>query len=261
MLKGEPKKRSSIVVTGIVFACIFGGAIIALNMGRALPQEHLLPDSKDTIKQGLAMIATLAALVLGLLVAAAKGSYDAQAAFIKQFSADILLLDRVLARYGPETKEVRDVLRRGIPRVLNLLWPDRGGHTANLSPSETRVEAEAIYEKLAGLSPQNDSQLAIRARALDILNDLEKTRLRLFAQKESSIPLAFLVVLVFWLTVLFAGLGLLAPLNATVVGVLIVCTLSVSGAIFLILELDRPFEGLMRVPSAPLQGALSQLQE
>jgi hypothetical protein len=252
---------SPITVTGIVFACIFGGAMIAMIMGRVLPEPHLRPDSKDTVKQGLAMIATLAALVLGLLVAAAKGSYDTQTAAIKQLSADILLLDRVLARYGPETKEERDLLRRGVPLILNRLWPDSGGQTANLSPGEARVELEAFYEKLAGLSPESDSQRAIRARALDIANDVEKTRLRLFAQKDSSIPLMFLVVLVFWLTILFAGLGLLAPRNATVVAILVLCALSVSGAIFLILELDRPFEGIMRVPSAPLQGALSQLQE
>ena len=252
---------SPFAVMSIVFACIFGGAMLAMILGRALPEPHLRPESKDTVKQGLAMIATLAALVLGLLVAAAKGSYDTQTAAIKQLSADVLLLDRVLARYGPETKEERDLLRRAVLLMLNRLWPDSGGQTANLSPGEARAEAEAFYEKLSGLSPQNDAQRALKARALDISNDLEKTRLRLFAQKESSIPLLFLVVLVFWLTILFAGLGLLAPRNATVIAMLIVCTLSVSGAIFLILELDRPFEGLMRVPSAPLQGALSQLQE
>ncbi|HEY7424595.1 MAG TPA: hypothetical protein VH682_10230 [Gemmataceae bacterium] len=250
-----------IAVTGIVFACIFGGAMMAMIVGRALPEQHLRPDSKDTVKQGLAMIATLTALVLGLLVAAAKGSYDAQSAAIKQLSADVLLLDRVLARYGAETKEERDLLRRAVALLLNRLWPERDGQTANLSPGEARVEAEAFYEKLAGLSPKNDSQSKIKARALDIANELEKTRLRLFAQKDSAIPLVFLVVLAFWLTILFAGLALLAPRNATVFSVLIVCALSVSGAIFLILELDRPFEGVMRVSSAPLQGALSQLQE
>jgi hypothetical protein len=252
---------SSIAVTGIVFACIFGGALIAMILGNALPEHHLRPESKDAVKQGLAVIATLTALVLGLLVAAAKGTYDAQSAAIKQFSADILLLDRVLARYGPETKEERELLRQGVTLMLHRLWPDSGGQTANLTPGEARAEAEALYEKLAERSPKNDSQRAIKDRAQNIMSDLERTRLRMFAQKESSIPVAFLVVLVFWLTILFAGLGLLAPRNTTVIAVLIVCALSVSCAIFLILELDRPFEGIMRVPSAPLQAAISRLQE
>ena len=97
------------------------------------------------------------------------------------------------------------------------------------------------------------------ARALDVTSDLAKTRLRLFTQKDSSIPVPFLVVLVFWLMVLLGGAGLLAPRNVTVVGVLLLCALSVSCALFLILELDRPFEGIMRVPSAPLREALERL--
>jgi len=252
---------SPIAVSGVVFACIFGGAMIAMLIGRALPEQHLRPESKDSVKQGLAMIATLAALVLGLLVAAAKGGYDTQSSAVKQLAADALLLDRVLARYGPETKDARDLLRRAIALVLARLWPDRDASQANLTPGEARAEAEAFFDKVAGLSPQNDAQRVLKARSLEILNDLEKTRLRMFSQKESSIPLPFLVVLVFWLMILFAGLGLLAPRNATVIVVLVVCILSVTGALFLILELDTPFEGVMRVPSAPLQAALSQLRE
>jgi hypothetical protein len=242
-----------------VFACVFGGAIFAMLIARALPEHHLRPESKDAVKQGLAMIATLAALTLGLLIAAAKGSYDAQGSAVKQLSTDILLLDRVLTRYGSQTKEERDLLRRGATHVLDRLWPQDSGGSANLTPGEARAEAEALYEKLSALSPQNESQRALKARALDILNSLEKTRLQLLAQQGSSIPLPFLVVLVFWLMVLFAGLGLLAPRNATVVGVLIVCTLSVAGALFLILELDTPFEGVLRVSSAPLHEAITQL--
>ena len=69
----------------------------------------------------------------------------------------------------------------------------------------------------------------------------------------------FLVVLVFWLTILFISFGLFAPPNATVIATLFVCALSVSGAIFLILELDQPFEGLIRISSAPLRNALAHL--
>jgi hypothetical protein len=250
---------SPILVSCIVFALVFGSAVLAMLIARALPEHHLHPESRDAVKQGLALIATLAALTLGLLIAAAKGSYDAQSNAIKQFSADVLLLDRVLARYGSQTKEARDLLRSAVTRILDRLWPDDSGRSANLTPGEARAEAEAFYEKLAGLSPENDTQRALKARALDITGGLEKTRLQLFAQKGSGIPLPFLVVLAFWLMILFAGLGLLAPRNATVVAILIVCVLSVAGALFLILELDRPFEGILRVSSAPLRETLSLL--
>jgi hypothetical protein len=250
---------SSLEISAIVLACVFGGAFLAMLVGRLLPEHHLQPDSKDTLKQGLALIATLSALVLGLLIAAAKGTYDTQSSAIKEMAADVLLLDRVLTRYGPEAQEERDLLRRSVTLILDRLWPETNGSSANLTPGEARTQAEMFYEKLLGLSPKNDTQRALKARALDISNDLEKTRLRLFAQKESSIPLPFLVVLVFWLTIIFVSFGLFAPANATVVFTLFVCALSVSGAIFLILELDRPFGGLIQVSSAPLRDALVQL--
>jgi hypothetical protein len=250
---------SSLEISAIVLACVFGGAFLAMLVGRLLPEHHLQPESKDTLKQGLALIATLSALVLGLLIAAAKGTYDTQSTAVKEMAADALLLDRVLARYGPEVKEERDLLRRSVTLILDRLWPEGNVRSVNLTPGEARTEAEAFYEKLLGLSPQNDTQRSLKARALDISNDLEKTRLRLFAQKESSIPLPFLVVLVFWLTIIFVSFGLFAPANATVVFTLFVCALSVAGAIFLILELDRPFGGLIQVSSAPLRDALVQL--
>jgi hypothetical protein len=250
---------SPLAVSGIVFACISGAGLLAMALGRALPEHHLKPDSKEAIKYGLTLIATLAALVLGLLVAAAKGTYDTQTSAVRQMSADVLLLDRALALYGSETKEARELLRRAVAAILDRLWPGDSARPANLAPGEARADMEAFYEKVAGLTPQNEAQRSLKARALDITAGLAQTRFRLFAQKDSSIPVPFLVVLVFWLMVLLGGAGLLAPRNATVVGVLLVCALSVSCAIFLILELDRPFEGILRVPSAPLREALARL--
>jgi hypothetical protein len=250
---------SPLTVSFIVFACIAGAGLFALVLARALPEHHLKPDSKEAIKYGLALIATLAALVLGLLIAAAKGTYDTQSSAVRQLSADVLLLDRVLGLYGAETKEARELLHRAVTSTLERIWPGDGTRPADLAPGEMRADMEAFYDKVAGLTPQNEAQRSLKARALDVTSDLAKTRLRLFTQKDSSIPVPFLVVLVFWLMVLLSGAGLLAPRNITVVGVLLLCALSVSCAIFLILELDRPFEGIMRVSSAPLREALARL--
>lgn len=250
---------SPLAVSWVVFACIAGAGLFAMAVARALPEHHLKPDSKEAIKYGLTLIATLAALVLGLLIAAAKGTYDTQTSAVRQMSADILLLDRALALYGPETKESRGLLRHAAAAILDRLWPGDGDRPADLTPGEARADFEAFYDKVAGLTPQNDAQRSLKARALDIAAGIAQTRLRLFAQKDSSVPVPFLVVLVFWLMVLLGGAGLLAPRNVTVVGVLLLCALSVSCAIFLILELDRPFGGIMRVPSAPLREALARL--
>jgi hypothetical protein len=250
---------SPLTIAGLAFACILGSALLGLFVGRALPGHHLSGESKDAVKLGLALIATLTALVLGLLVASAKGTYDTQNSAIQQMSADVLLLDRVLTRYGPETKDAQELLRRGVTLLLDSLWPADSTRTANLVPGAARAELEAFYDKVADLAPKNNAQRTLQARALEITTDLGKTRLRLFAQRNSAIPVPFLSVLVFWLVILFAGYGLMAPRNATVVAVLIVCILSVSAALFLILELDRPFEGLLRISSAPMRDALTQL--
>jgi hypothetical protein len=247
------------MIATVAFACIFGGALLTMLLAKALPDHHLRPESKDAVKLGLGFLATLAALVLGLLIAAAKGTYDTQNGSVKQLAADVLLLDRVLARYGPETKPLQKLLRRGGDLMVNRLWPEDDSGPADLTPGEAREVAESFYEKVAALEPQDDTKRSLRARALDIANRLEQTRLRLFAQRGSAIPGPFLVVLVFWVVILFAGFALLAPSNLTVVVMLLVCALSVSGALFLILELDRPFDGIMRVPSTPLRAALSQL--
>ncbi len=250
---------SPLAVSCFVFACIAGAGLLAMAVARALPDHHLKPDSKEAIKYGLTLIATLAALVLGLLIAAAKGTYDTQTSAVRQMSADLLLLDRALALYGTETKDARGLLHRAASSILDRIWPGDGSRPADLAPGEARADMEAFYDKVAGLTPQNETQRSLKARALDLAASVSQTRLRLFAQKDSSVPVPFLVVLVFWLMVLLGGAGLLAPRNLTVVGVLLVCALSLSCALFLILELDRPFEGIMRVSSAPLREALARL--
>jgi hypothetical protein len=233
--------------------------MLGMLVARFLPDHHAHPESRESVKQGLALITTLSALVLALLVAGAKGTYDAQQSAVRQLAGDVLLLDRLLALYGPETKESRELLLHAAAATVGRLWPGDNSRPADLTPGEARADFEAFYLNVAGLAPQNDAQRSLKARALDVTTSLAQTRFRLFAQKDSSIPIPFLVVLVFWLMILFAGWGLFAARNATVVTMFIVCALSVSCALFLILELDRPFEGLLRVSSSPLHDAASQL--
>jgi hypothetical protein len=250
---------SAIGVSGVVFACLFGIALVAMFVRGALPESHLSADSKDVVKLGMGFIATLAALVLGLLIATAKGTYDTQSSTVKEYSANVILLDRVLNQYGPETKEARELLRSAAQATLAHIWPDSGVGPTSLAPGEARAAMENLYDTIAKLDAKTDGQRALKARALDILADQVRGRLRMFTQQDSSLPLPLLVVLVFWLIILFAGYGLLAPRNLTVVAVLVVCELSISGAIFLMLELAMPFAGIMRVSSSPLREAINLL--
>jgi hypothetical protein len=243
---------SSTAISLIVFACVFGGALLGIFLHAVLPQHHLANESKDIVKLGMGLVGTMAALVLGLLVASAKGSYDAQSAELTQMSANIALLDRGLALYGPETKEERALLRGAVVRILDQMWSKDGAMAA---PSG----GEILYEKIQGLSPKNDTQRSIQSQALSIAVDIGKTRWLMYAQQATSVSMPLLVVLVLWLTVIFISFGLFAPFNGTVVSSLLVSALAVSGAIFLILEMYSPYSGLIQISSAPLRAALAHL--
>ena len=248
---------SAAAISGIVFACVFGGALFGMFLRVSLPEHHLSTDSKDFVKLGMGLIATMAALALGLLIASAKNSYDIQRNELTQISASIIVLDRLMANYGPETKEARDLLRRSVVHTLDEMWPEQRSQAAQLEPG---VSSDALHDKIYRLSPHNEDQRLLKSQALTITLNLRQTRWLEVEQREgSSIPKAVLAVLIFWLAIIFVSFGLFAPPNSTVLAVLFVCVLSVSGAIFLILELDRPFEGLIRIPSAPLRDALLHL--
>ena len=243
----------------IAFACVFGGTLLGMFIRTAMPEHHLSSESRDVIKLGMGLIATIAALVLGLVIATAKSSYDTQNEAIKHSAAKILLLDRVLAQYGPETKETRDLMRRTLAQRIDQIWSEGGVQFTQLDTPQVESPIEWLEGKIWQLSPQNDVQRGLQSRALQIAGDILETRWLVFGGLGSSIPVPFLVIVIFWLTFIFGCFGVFAPRNATVIAVLFICSLSVAGSIFLILELDQPFSGLIKVSSAPLRYTLSHL--
>jgi hypothetical protein len=243
----------------IVLACVFGGALLGMAIHTMLPERHLNAESKDVIKLGMGLIATMSALVLALLTNSAKGSYDTQRNELTQVSANVILLDRVLAHYGPETKEARDLLKLSVAGMIDRMWPDDPVQTAKLGPTTT--SGELFFDKIQELTPQNDVQRSLQNQAVSLSIGIGQARLLLFEQGGRSIPMPFLVLLIFWVTVIFLSFGLFAPRNATVVATLFLCALSVSGAIFLIMELDRPFGGVIQISSAPLRNAIANIDK
>jgi len=248
---------SSIAISSIVFACAFGGALVGTSLQAALPKHHLTAESKGVVNAGMGLVATLAALVLGLLIASAKNSYDAQSTELTELSAKVVFLDRVLAHYGPEAKEAREVLRSSVVRVLDQMWSkDRTG-PSQLEP--TSAGGEVLADKIQELSPKNDTQRSLQAQSMSIVMAIGQTRWLMYEQRVTSISMPLLIVLTFWITALFISFGLFAPLNGTTVASLFVSALSVSGAILLILEMYTPYGGLIEVSSVPLRAALAQL--
>jgi hypothetical protein len=247
---------SSIAITFISFAFVFGGAMLGMALRTVLPQDHLAADSGNTVKLGMGLVGTMAALVLGLLIASAKSSFDTQNAELTEMSSRIVLLDRVLSHYGPEAKEARDELRRSVVRAFDWVSSKEVTGPSQFEPS---TNGEVLYDRIQKLSPQDDAQRSIQAQAMNIMMGLGQTRWLIAEQRVNSVSVPLLIVLIFWLSIIFISFGLFASRNATVVVSLLVSALSVSGAIFLILEMYSPYEGLIHVSSAPLRAALAHL--
>jgi Protein of unknown function (DUF4239) len=224
-----------VAIRMIVLACVFGGALFGM---------FLRGDAKDTVRLGIGLIGTMTALVLG---PSAKSFYDTQSSELTEMSANVVLHDRILAHYGSETKEVRDLLHSAVARTLDRLWPQDRRQHPQMEP--TAAGDEVLLDKIQVLAPKNDTQRSLQAQALNMAIDLGKMRRLMFAQGGSFISMPLLAMRVFWLVIIFSSFGLFASRNATTIASLFVCALSVSGAIFLILEMYTPFEGLMQISS------------
>ena len=252
---------SSREIALIVFACISASTMLGLFLGKILPNRHLDADSKDIVKLATGLIATLSALVLGLLVSSAKGMFDDVSHEVTKMSVQIVLLDRVLAHYGPETMELRAALKSGYTTATAQLLSGDDSQQAKLNTPEAVARLEGIQAAVRALSPQNDAQRGLQARALDISGQMASSRWLMVMQSKGSISTLMLVIMVFWVSIIFAAWGVFSPRNLVVVTALLACALSVSGATFLILELDQPLSGWIRVSPIPAQEAIAHLGE
>ena len=199
----------------------------------------------------------MAALVLGLLIASAKSSYDTKSTQIKQITANIIQLDLDLERYGADAQNVRIALRSAIPQVIDRIWNE--GNRVKFSPFAATVEAAEFVKKLQQLQPNNDSQRALLAQVLSAAANVEQARLSLFTQSHDAIPTPFLVILIFWLAIIFTSFGLFVRPSRIAIVTFFVGGLSVASAIFLILEMGQPFTGMMQISSEAPRHALAPL--
>jgi hypothetical protein len=246
-----------IAVTLVVFACAFGGAMAGIFLGSALPEHHLSVESKNAVQLGMGLVATMSALVLGLLVSSAKTFYDTQSTEMTGMSAKIVVLDRLLAHYGPETRDARHQLRVALAANLDRVWPQERTGT---SEQEARPgDDDEVLETIQALSPADDKQRLLQAQAVSMAISIGQNRALMIEQRTGSVSKPMLVVLVLWLAMVFFSIGIFAPRNATVIASFFISALSVSGAILLILEMYTPYRGLIAISSAPLRLALAHL--
>jgi hypothetical protein len=237
--------------------CAFGGAMVGHSLRTVLSGDHLSEDTKDVVKLVTGLIATLSALVLGLLIASAKSSFDAVNDGLEQAAAQVIVLDRLLARYGPGAKSVRTELR-GVyaARVDHLL---AGGSMAGSGLVQDAGPIERLEASVRALAAADDEQRSMKMRAHQILADITQIRWLGFERSSQGTPRAFLVVLVSWLTAMFLSFGLFAPRTPVALIALAIGALAVSTAIFLIEEMARPLDGVISISAEPLRRALAVL--
>jgi hypothetical protein len=243
---------SSIELSLLTLGCIVAGIVL----GSLLPGDKLNSDTKEAIRLGTGLIGTIAALVLGLLIASAKSSFDTQSGQIRQITANIMLLDVLLSEYGAEAVNARRALRKQTASLVDHVWNKDSSASATF---EVTPEGLALYQQTQALKPSTDAQRFLQTRALQLISDTAQTRVLLFNQGQNPIPLPFLAILAFWLTILFASFSMFARPGPVMIGALGVFALSATGAIYLVLELGRPFTGLLMIPSHPLAHALPPL--
>ena len=249
---------SDILVGAIVFGLVFGGAVFGMVLGSILPDQHLSSEARDVIRIVMAMLATLSAVVLGLLTGSAINSLAEKEGELRSAGVQFIVLDRTLAEYGPETKDARDLLKQLLSARISQIWPEEGGNVS-LAALGGGAGIELVRRNLFAMSPKTDEQRWLQSTALQITNTIAVSRWTTVEQIGSRFPWPFFIVVVFWLAIIFASFGLFAPRNVSVTAALFVAALGLSGAIFMILEMDQPYRGVVKIPSTSLRIALDQL--
>lgn len=250
---------SSIGIALILLACVFGAGVLGMFLQTVLPEHHMSDASKDIVKLVTGLLATLAALVLGLLVASAKNAFDTINEEFREGATKVILLDRTLAQYGPETKEVREMLRNTYNARIDQIFSGKRNGTAALSAVQGGNALEQLEQKIRALAPQTDAQRSYQSRAVDLCYAITQMRLTAIEHEYNTLPTPFIVVLVFWLAAMFTSFGLFAPRNAIAITVLLLGAVSLAGSMFLIEELNHPLDGYIVISRAPLDLAAARL--
>ena len=243
----------------VVFACAFGGALLGMKLKALLPDHHLEAESKGTVQLGIGLIATMTALVLGLVTASAKSSFDDVNALMKSTAADLLSLDNALVQYGPDAAAIREDVHETVRLRIAVIWPE-DDRLPTIDPFALAGRIDSLGSRIRALTPTSVDQEWQRDRANELMASITAVRWNVASALTVSIPPPFLAVLTFWIAFTFVSFGMFAPANPTVVTVMFLCAASIGGAVFLVLEMDEPFVGLIKVSPEPLRYALALME-
>jgi hypothetical protein len=248
---------SHAVIGLIAFVAIFGGALLGIFGARRLPAHHLSNETRTAVSVSAAIVGTLSALVLGLMISTASSSFSVRSREVTAISVDLIRMNRMMQRYGPEADDVRAKLRPYATAKMQELFL-APGESSQHSEATVRM-MESTQDAILSLLPTDESHRWLRSQTLTLSDNLLQSRWLLAQLASSGIPLPFLILLIFWLAIVFASFGLFAPPNATVIAALCLCSMAVSGGITMILGLDSPSSGLVRVSAEPMRQALAEI--
>jgi Protein of unknown function (DUF4239) len=248
---------NSVAVSLFIFALVFGGALVGMALRRALPQEHLGTEAKETVRLATGLVVTMTGLVLGMLVSSAKTYYDGQKSVVAQMSSKIIQLDGLLAEYGPEIEPTRREARQFAEDAVDRIWPKEKSGLSQLRPKDN---GQRIREEVNQLAPKDERQAAVKVQIASAIRDLRETYWLMYLQSEqTSMSVQLLTVVTSWLVAIFVSFGIFAPPNPTVKVTLVVGAVAVSAAIFIIMEMYSPFSGILRISPVAIRDAISQM--
>ncbi len=247
-------------VAAIAFGCMFVGAMGAMGIARYLPAHHISKETQDAVKLGVGMIAAMASLILGLMTASVKGNFDTTDRDVHTYATYVLGLDASLRHYGPDTAAARTLLDDYARAVVSETWDGTPDLPALHSPQPSETLLSQLDTAVRQLTPATPEAQELRAEALARLNAIITTRWSVLEESTAAIPTIFIVVLVIWLTLIFASFGLFAPANAVSILALTLCSASIGGALFLILEMSGPFDGFIAVSPKPMTDAIASIE-
>jgi hypothetical protein len=243
----------------IIALLLFASALLGMLVSRFLPEHHLSPETKNVVSVSTAIFGTLAALVVGLLISTASTSFASKAQGLAKLSSDLIRLDSLLRRYGPDAQDIRVLLRRYTEAKLRDLFPDDTKKQADVAEETTVSLLDEVESKIAALKPASDAQRWLQPQALQIAGAVDDARWQLAQEDPTTIPSPVLALVLFWFALIFASFGLFAPRNVTAIVAIFLCAAGVGSAIRMTTELHRPFQGLIRVSSPPLTDALEAM--
>lgn len=263
----------SLVIAGLVFVCLFGGAMGGMWASRRLKEQHLSKETQEAVKLGVGMVAAMASLILGLMTASVKGNFDSTSRDVQQYATYLITLDVALRHYGPDADAARAALRAYTSHALDETWPGQleprpaePGQVGAGPTTQVRVTSDVSEARLSqvgrlirALDPKTPEQNDLRSEAVERYKSLSALRWVLIEESVTQVPSILTVVLIVWLTFIFMSFGLFSPINAVSVSVFLLCALSLGGAIFLILEMSTPFEGIIIIPPDAMQKALQHM--